>query len=442
MTKKTSLFALSSILIIFLLASLILLPLDKGTLGNLGVSLGLDLKGGTYLVYEADLSSIEPGTENEIMAGVKNVIANRINPLGVTEVTIEIQNEDQVIVEIPGVSLTDEQKKSLGNTALLEFYEEATVDGETKWISATGTIDGETLALTSSYFKDNTYVVRDNYGNILLIFEWDETGSQLSTQITTRLLGERLAIYENGEPLLGEDGNIIAPRIDDVITDSGQITGLSFTEATALSSQLNAGRLPVSLTIIYEETVTPTLGSDFVELSLTAGIVGLLLIMLFMYLYYRVPGVVAAVALIYYSFTLLAIFKLIPVTLTLAGIGGFVVSIGMAVDANILIFERMKEELQMGRTLGAAIESGFTRAWSAIRDSNITTLLVCIVLFWVGSSSVEGAQVKGFALTLGIGIILSMFTAITVTRTLLRLFTGTRLSHKIKLFTPYLERKL
>lgn len=443
MTKKKSLYIVLSILLaILLLASFIVFPLDKGLLGNLGVSLGRDLQGGTYLVYEADLSSIEAGTESDIMKGVANVISNRINPLGVTESSVEIQGENQIVVEIPGVSLTDEQKENLGNTALLEFRELATVDGEEQWIPATGTIDGEELALTSAYFKANTSVTKDEYGNIFLIFEWDETGSELSEQITTRLLGEQLAIFENGEPLLTEDGDMIAPKVSSVITDKGSIEGLGLSVALTLSEQLNAGRLPVSLEVVYEQTVTPTLGSDFVNLSLTAGIVGLLLIMLFMCLYYRIPGVVASLALVFYAIVVLAIFKLIPVTLTLAGIGGFVLSIGMAVDANVLIFERMKEELQMGRTLGAATESGFNRAWSAIRDSNITTMLVCIILFWVGSSTVEGAQVKGFSLTLFIGVCISMFTAITVSRSLLRLFIGTKISRKTQLFTPYVERKL
>jgi preprotein translocase subunit SecD len=443
MRKNKSLFvALCILLAIFLLASFIVFPLDKGLLGNRGVLLGRDLQGGTYLVYKADLSSVEPGTESDIMKGVANVISNRINPLGVTESSVEIQGDNQIVVEIPGVSLTDTQKANLGNTALLEFRELATIDGKEQWIPATGTIDGETLALTSAYFKDNTSVQKDQYGKIYLTFEWDETGSELSKQITTRLMNEQLAIFENGEPLLTEAGTMIAPYIRAVITDKGQIEGLGVDVAMTLSKQLNAGRLPVSLEIVYEETVTPTLGSDFVGLSLMAGIVGLVLIMLFMCLYYRMPGIVASLALIFYAVLVLAIFKLIPVTLTLAGIGGFVLSIGMAVDANVLIFERMKEELQMGRTLGAATESGFKRAWSAIRDSNITTMLVCVILFWVGSSTVEGAQVKGFALTLFIGICVSMFTAITVSRSLLRLFIGTKVAKKINWFTPYIERKL
>ncbi len=443
MTKNKSLLALvSSLLALFILAALVVFPLGNGIIGKLGVSLGLDLEGGTYLVYQADLSAVEAGTESEIMDGVVKVIANRINPLGVSESTVAKHGDSQIVVEIPGKSLTDTQKENLGSTALLEFYEKATIDGVITWVPATGTINGEVLALTSTYFKTNTEVVTDDYGNVYVVFEWDETGSKLSTEITTRLLKKQLAIYENGEPLLDKNGNMIAPTIEAVISDKGQISGLGLETALALSGQLNAGRLPVSLEVTYEETVTPTLGSDFVGLSIKAGLVGLLLIMLFMCLYYRVSGVVASLALIFYAVIVLSIFKLIPVTLTLAGIGGFVLSIGMAIDANVLIFERMKEELQMGKTLGAATEAGFRRAWSAIKDSNITTLLVCAILYWVGSSTVGGAQVQGFALTLFIGVCVSMFTAITVSRSILRMFVGTKLSQKPYLFTPYIERKL
>jgi preprotein translocase subunit SecD len=183
------------------------------------------------------------------------------------------------------------------------------------------------------------------------------------------------------------------------------------------------------------------LGSDFVQRSVVAGIIGIALVMLFMILYYRLSGLLAAFALIFYGAAVLAIFKLWPVTLTLAGLGGFIVSVGMAVDANILIFERMKEELRTGRTLGASIEAGFNRAWTAIRDSNITTLIVCLMLIWLGTSIVASAPVTGFAVALLIGVIISMFTAIVVTRTLLRLFVGTRLTRKTSLFNAYVGKK-
>jgi preprotein translocase subunit SecD len=440
MTRKT-LLVVALILTLFLLAAMVVLPVDKGLLGSRDILLGLDLQGGLRLVYEADLPDVEQDEKEEIIEGVVEVIMNRINPLGVTEPVVSQLGEDRIVVELPGESITDTQKERLGRTALLEFRELITEDGEEKWIPATGTIDGEEKALNSSYFKENTYVTRDDYGNIYLVFEWDEEGSQLSEQITTRLLGEQLAIYEGDEPLLGDDGNAIAPVIKEVITDSGVIEGLSMNEATELSSQLNAGRLPVALEIIYEQNISPTLGADFVKLSVTAGLIGILLVMLFMVLYYRLSGLVASLALIFYGVIVIAIFKLIPVTLTLAGIGGFVLSIGMAVDANVLIFERMKEELQKGRTLGAAIEAGFNRAWTAIRDSNVTTFIVCIILYWIGTSVVSGASVKGFALTLFIGVAVSMFTAIIVTRTFLRLFIGTRLAQKTRLFRPYLGRR-
>jgi preprotein translocase subunit SecD len=436
-----NLLTLLVIVAIFSLSLMIVLPIDKGLIGGKQLLLGLDLQGGIHLVYKADLSGVEPGKESEIIDGVVSVIANRINPLGVTEPVISKQGTDRIVVELPGLNITDEQKERIGRTALLEFRELVTEDGEEKWIPATGTIDGEEKVLNSSYFKENTYVTRDDYGNILLIFEWDDVGSQLSEQITDRMIGQPLGIFEGDEPLLGDDGNPITPIVQEVITDRGQIDGLSLKEATELSKQLNAGRLPVPLEIIYEETVSPILGADFVDLSVKAGLIGIVLVMLFMIAYYRLPGLVASLALIFYGVLMLALFKLIPVTLTLAGIGGFVLSIGMAVDANVLIFERMKEELQGGRTLGAAIAAGFSRAWTAIRDSNITTFIVCIILIWVGSRIVAGAPVQGFGLTLLIGVAVSMFTAIIVTRTLLRLFVGTGTARNTRLFSPYLGRK-
>jgi len=439
--NSRNLLVLFLIAVIFTLSLLVLVPIDKGILGSRGILLGLDLQGGIHLVFQADLSGVEEGKEAEIIDGVVSVIANRINPLGVTEPVIGKQGADRVVVELPGIDITDVQKERIGRTALLEFRERVVEGGEEKWIPATGTIDGEEKVLNSSYFVKNTTINRDDLGNIYLIFEWDEEGSQLSEQITSRLIGQPLGIFEGDEPLLAEDGHPINPVIQAVITDSGQIEGLSLNDATELSKQLNAGRLPVPLEIIYEETVSPILGADFVELSVKAGIIGIILVMLFMTAYYRIPGLVASLALIFYGVVILALFKLIPVTLTLAGIGGFVLSIGMAVDANVLIFERMKEELQAGRTLGAATKAGFGRAWTAIRDSNITTFIVCIILIWVGSRIVAGAPVQGFGLTLLIGVAVSMFTAIIVTRTLLRLFVGGNIAKKTNLFSPYLGRK-
>lgn len=414
-------------------------------LGREGMRLGLDLQGGIHIVYKADLSSVKPGEESGVMDGVIAVLNNRVNPLGVTEPIIQKQGDDRVVLELPGIDITDKQKERLSSVALLEFGEKAADNEEAKWEDelgrwkpATAVINGEKVALTSRYFKDNTYVNRDSLGRILLVFEWNEEGAKISKEVTTRLLNQQLGIFEGDNPLLGEDGRPIAPVVNDVIETSGVIEGLSFNEADTLSKQLNAGRLPVALEIIYDQTVSPILGANFVDMSVKAGIIGTILVILFMIGYYRLPGFIAGLALMFYAAAVLAIFKLVPVTLNLAGIGGFILSVGMAVDANVLIFERMKEEFRAGRTLGAAIEAGFNRAWLAIRDSNVTTFIVCLVLYWLGGSSIaESAPVMSFALTLFIGVAVSMFTAIFVTRVLLRLFVGTPIAQNTSLFKVY-----
>ena len=430
------------ILILFALSLWAILPPEGKRFGRQGIRLGLDLKGGIHMVYKADLSAVEPGKETEAIDGAIALIEQRINVLGVTEPVIQKQGEDRILVELPGISKAEEAKRLIGLTELLEFREQVEdKDGKTEWVPAKAVVDGQERELTSAYFKENTYVTTDNFGRVLLVFEWNEEGSKLSGEITGRLIGEPLGIFLGNEPLLGDDKQPIAPIVREKITGKGQIEGLSMNEATTLSKLLNLGRMPVPLTPIYEQTVSPILGTDFIDMSLKAGLIGMILVMLFMIAYYRLPGVLASLALIFYAALVLAIFKLIPVTLTLAGIGGFILSIGMAVDANVLIFERMKEELRTGRTLGAAIEAGFNRAWTAIRDSNVTTFIVCVILLWLGSSIVASAPVMGFALTLFIGVAVSMFTAITVTRTLLRLFIGTPLAQRTSLFSTYSESK-
>jgi len=438
MTRKNTL-VLMIILALFAFAvSALIYPLW----GRDAMRLGLDLQGGIHMVYQADLSEVEPGKESEAIDGAIAVIERRINILGVTEPVIQKQGADRILVELPGISETERAKRLIGQTALLEFRELViNADGEAEWVSATAVFNGQEKVLSSAYFKENTYVDTDDFGRILLIFEWNSEGSKLSEQITGRMIGEPLGIFLSGVPLLGDDGEPIAPIVRSKITDRGQIEGLSFTEATELSQLLNAGRIPLPLTPIYDQTVSPILGADFIDMSVKAGIIGIILVMLFMIAYYRLSGGLACLALIFYGALVLALFKLIPVTLTLAGLGGFILSIGMAVDANVLIFERMKEEIRTGRTLGAAIEAGFNRAWTAIRDSNVTTFIVCGILYWVGNSIVGGAPVKGFAVTLFIGVAVSMFTAIVVTRTILRLFVGTRLARKTSLFSVYLGRK-
>lgn len=456
--RNTLLFLL--VLVIFVLAACVVFPVERGALLHKGIRLGLDLQGGTRLVYGADLSSIEVADWDSAIDGAILVLENRINPMGVSETSIRRLGRDEILVEVPGLSLTDKEKESLGSVALLEFGELTTDNATARWEGeyfdqqtgtwekgwwkpATAVVDGVEKELTSRYFKENTYVAQDNFGAVVLLFEWDTEGSQLFEAITTRLIDKPLGIFEGDEALLGEDGKPVAPYVRAVITDRGQIEGLSLNEATRLSKQLNAGRLPVLLQRTGDEkNVEPWLGGDFVEKSVKAGIIGILMTMIFMIIYYRVSGVIASLALVYYAVVTLAIFKLLNVTLTLAGIGGFVLSVGMAIDANVLIFERMKEEMWDGRTLGAAIEAGFKRAWSAIWDSNITTILAGVILYWLGSSNIIASDMaKGFAVTLIIGVVVSMFTAVFVTRTFLRPFVGTGLAQRPSLFAPYQRKR-
>jgi len=440
--RSRNVYLLIFILALFGFALWSVVPLDRNVFGREGLRLGLDLSGGSYLVYEADLSDVETGTADEIMDGVKGVIERRINALGITEPIIQVQNQEgnyNIAIQLPGVADIERAKEIVGLFTVLEFREQ---DSEGNWVPATGTatVDGEEeeLVLSSRYFKENTYVtVSQTTAETLLIFEMDETGAQLFKQISTRLMGKPLAIFLGDEPLRGEDGQIIAPTVQAVIEDSGQITGLSLVDAQELRRVLNAGRIDVPLgrwadgefqpsVPLYERTVDATLGQDSIEKSILAAGIGIALLLVFMILYYRLPGLVACLSLAVYGVVLLSIFKLWPtgaITLTLPGLAGFIVSLGMAVDANVLIFERMKEELRGGRSLGAAVEAGFSRAWPAIRDSNITTFIACIVLIWLGGT-LGAFMVKGFAVTLLIGVALSMFTAIVVTRTFLRLFVG------------------
>ena len=411
-------------------------PLDRNVFGREGLRLGLDLAGGSYLVYQGNLSDVEPGNRDEIMDGVKGVVERRINALGITEPIVEVQKHEgeyNIVIQLPGIANIEKAKEMVGLFTILEFREQ---DAAGNWTPATGTVNNETLTLTSRYFKENTDIAVDQFGKPLLVFEWDETGAQLSKQITTRLLEKQLAIYLGDEPLRGEDGHIIAPVVKAVIEDKGQIEGLSLADATELKDLLNAGRIEVPLgrwvngefessMPLYERTVDATLGADSIRKSIMAAVIGIVLLLVFMLAYYRLPGLVACLSLGIYGVVLLAIFKLVPITLTLPGLAGFIVSLGMAVDANVLIFERTKEELRGGRSLAAAVETGFSRAWTAIRDSNITTFIACIVLFWLGGT-MGAFMVRGFALILFIGVALSMFTAITVTRTFLRLIIGSQ----------------
>ncbi len=309
------------------------------------------------------------------------------------------------------------------------------------WVPATGEVEGVELALDGQFLRSNTSVIIT--GQVIqeptLLFEFQREGEDLLEQITERLSSRQypFAPFLDGEPIRDETGGVIAPRVQTILTGGqGTITGLDIETAQELSTLLNTGAFPIPLRIVQQQDVDATLGDSAVRNSVIAGEVALLLIMAFMVLYYRLPGLMAALALMIYTTFVLAIFKLMPVTLTLAGVAAFVLSVGIAVDANILIFERMKEELRLGRNLLVALEDGFNRAWSSIRDSNISTLLTCIILFWFGDQFDESA-IKGFAITLAIGVGVSMFSAITVTRSFMLLVVSNHaLARRLWLFTP------
>ncbi len=453
--RRSNVYLFIFILALFGFALWSVIPLDRTVLGREGLRLGLDLAGGSYLVYEADLSAVNTSTADEVMDGVKGVIERRINALGITEPIIQVQNQEgnyNIAIQLPGVADIERAKEMVGLFTILEFREQ---DSEGNWIPATGTVTvnntEEVKVLSSRYFNENTGVtLHPTTSEVVLLFEMNPTGAELFKQISTRLMGKPLAIFLGDEPLRGEDGQIIAPTVQAVIEDSGQITGLSLVDAQELSRVLNAGRIDVPLgrwahgefepsVPLYERTVDATLGQDSIQKSILAAGIGIVLLLVFMILYYRLPGLVACLSLAVYGAVLLAIFKLVPITLTLPGLAGFIVSLGMAVDANVLIFERMKEELRGGRSLGAAAETGFNRAWTAIRDSNITTFIACIILFWLGGT-LGAFMVRGFALILFIGVALSMFTAITVTRTFLRLIIGSQVVTNLGAYGVQVQR--
>jgi preprotein translocase subunit SecD len=426
----------------------VIYPPDSTRFGRQGLRLGLDLRGGTHLIYEADLSKIE-GTKADAMSGAIGIIQRRANAYGVTEPIIQKQGGDRILVQLPGVRNIDEAVKLIGETAFLDFrWVELDEEGkpmlldkqkqQPKWVPATGVIDGETKQLTGKYLVNAEAYIPEHESTFDVLFEWNDEGAKLFEEITKYLYEERkMATFAHWGKRLGiflDNECISSPEVQAVIKKRGRITGIkSWDEAKVLAIELKSGALPIPLSLIQQQDVDPTLGADSIKKSVLAGSIGLGLILLFMMLYYRLPGVLACLSLLIYATLVLAIFKLVPVTLTLAGIAGFIISLGMAVDANVLIFERMKEELHGGRTSGAAVEAGFDRAWTAIRDSNITTFIVCAILYWFGSRF-AATQVMGFALTLFIGVAVSMFTAIVVTRTLLRLFSGTEVAKRLWLF--------
>jgi len=473
--------------------------------GNLGLRLGLDLKGGVSIGYQAEFADNTTDADKpDIMKVAVDKIRTRVDAYGVTEPIIQQLGNDQIVVQLPGITDVTQAQSLIQQTAFLEFrkvevngssvatlqnylddpsrttffdssdssvsgsrifyayggsqdpvailnfqdgvftYTDkdgntvdpgtlgSDVSGAYSWMPALGTAaDGAKKQLTGAYLTKAAAQVNSQTSEISVGIQWNSEGADIFNQIAASLYPFYSSTTADPRSLLGIilDGELISsPRImqSSYANGSAEITG-SFTwnEAKLLAADLKAGQLPVKLRVIYgPDSVSPTLGADFVHKAFVAGLVGLLVVALFMILYYRLPGAIASLALVIYAVLVLAIYKLIPVTLSLAGVAGFVVSLGMAVDANVLIFERMKEELRAGRTLKAAMEAGFNRAWLAIRDSNISTFIACIILYWFGSSIMASPAVKGFAMTLFIGVAVSMFSAIVSTRTFLLSFTG------------------
>jgi len=497
---------------------------------ELKVHLGLDLQGGTHLVYEADTSKIPETDRASALEGVRDVIERRVNAFGVSEPLVQTNKSGskwRVIVELPGVTDVNEAIKRIGETPLLEFKEQAppheltaeekkemeeynqqakaraedilkevTPDNFAEIAKEKSEDQGSAAAGGDlGYFKKGKMVpefedavfnkaetgkiypnlVESPYGYHIILktdergegdnrevkashilikkkteadyqtnsgfintglsgkqlkkaylqfnhqtgqpeiaLEFNNEGKKLFSEITERNVGKIVGIYLDGSP-------ISMPRVNEKIPDGKAVITGEFTlaEAKLLAQRLNSGALPVPIKLISQQNIGATLGKISVQKSFFAGVLGLIFVALFMIIYYRLPGLISVFALIIYALLALAVFKLWPVTMTLAGIAGFILSIGMAVDANVLIFERMKEELKLGKPLKVAIEEGFKRAWLSIRDSNFSSIITCLILSWFGTS-----LIKGFAITLGIGILISMFSAIFVTRTILRLVAG------------------
>jgi len=530
------------ILLIAIFSALIITPKIPDSIpssswfNSFKVHLGLDLQGGSHLVYQADVSNIDSADVEERVDALRDIIERRVNAYGVSEPVVQTNNSGdnyRIIVELAGVKDVNEAISIIDKTPYLDFrlqdnsvttdenpdqenleknkaqevldlvlaggdfsqlakqYSEDTSSaengGELPWV-----VEGEFVPeFDQAIFNDlevgeiSPELVESQYGyhiikklderlndqgqkevlsahiliiksnaDLLLNANWVETGlsgkdvkkAQLSFEPNTNQPLVLLEFSDQGKAMFAQlttdnvgkpigiflDGNLISdPVVQEPITDgNAQISGnFTVNEAKQLVRDLNLGALPVPIKLIGQQTVGATLGAESVQKSLLAGLIGLLAAAIFMLVFYRLPGLIAVIALLIYTLISLAIFEIIPVTMTLAGVAGFILSIGMAVDANILIFERTKEELREGRSLNSSIENGFTRAWSSIRDSNISSIITCIILAWFGSSII-----KGFAITLAIGILVSMFSAITVTRTFLRMIVNKHLENKLGLF--------
>jgi preprotein translocase subunit SecD len=406
-------------------------PLDLTRFGlqfqrDLELHMGLDIQGGTRVVLQADMSGVDPSRRDEALNSVQSVIARRVDLYGVSESVVQtskVNGQYRIIAELPGVTNTEQAIALIGSTAQLDFREMASPSALPATISAqlqqnpfasflpTG-LTGKDLTRATVEFNSQT-------GQPVVSLQFNEAGTKKFADITSRNVGKPVGIFLDNQP-------VTTPVVNEpILTGNAQISGQFTTDqATSLSIQLNAGALPVPITIVQQDTVGASLGQGAVSKTAYAGLIGVALVMLFMVSYYGWKGFLADIALVVYGVITLALYKLLPVTLTVPGIAGLLLSIGMAVDSNILIFERMKEELRLGKPFELSMELGFGRAWNSIKDANVATLFTSLILYnplefdFLNRSGL----VRGFAFTLALGIFVSLFTGIVVTRTLMRLF--------------------
>lgn len=444
------------ILVITLVSTWIAIPSDwlniAGAKDNIYVHQGLDLQGGLQVVLEARPPAGQSVGRDELV-GTRDTIERRVGGLGVSEPLIQTRGSNQIVVELPGVTDPQQAVDLLKQTALLEIIDtqgqsltvgtkvnttlgnaaqpdasatpgtaeaspEATAEA-TPGAESTPDPSGPVFTtIVSGSDLEDAFPTQDSVGSLVVGFRLKPDAADKFYEFTSTHIGQPMSIVV--------DKTVInTATIQDAISNEGVINGLSAKEVTNLVLQLKSGALSVPLEVVQSRTVGPSLGQDSIDKSILAGAVGLGLVALMMILYYRLPGILSVAALFIYTAIVFALFKLIPVTLTLAGIAGFILSIGMAVDANVLIFARLKDELRLGRPIPAAIEAGFDHAWPSIRDSNVSTMITCAILFWFGRYT--GASIiQGFALTLFIGVVVSMFTAIVVTRNMLRILLTIR----------------